>query len=217
MRILLIEDEPDLRSGLCRSLREEGYAVDEADDGEVGLYKSLNTDYDAILLDLMIPVIDGWTVLKQIRKARATPVVILTARDNTSDRVRGLDSGADDYLAKPFDLNELLARLRAVIRRSNRSPDNLIYWDCITLNTASQSVTREGAPIELTAREYALLEYLALHRGEVVSRSKLHEHLFDEHDDTLSNLLEVHISHIRKKLGSSVIITRRGLGYGIDL
>jgi two-component system OmpR family response regulator len=217
MRILLIEDEPDLRSGLCRSLREEGYAVDEAEDGEVGLYKALNTDYDAIILDIMIPRVDGWSVLRRIRKVRATPVILLTARDDTSDRVRGLDLGADDYLVKPFDLDELLARLRAVIRRSNRCPNNLISWDRVTLNTASQTVTLEGAPVELTAREFTLLEYLALHRGEVVTRSKLHEHLFDENDDTLSNLLEVHISHIRKKLGASVIITRRGSGYGIGL
>ena len=217
MRILLAEDEPDLRSGLCRSLRDEGYAVDEAEDGEVGLYKALNTEYDAIILDLMIPNLDGWSVLQRIRKVKATPILILTARDKTSDRVRGLDGGADDYLIKPFDLDELLARLRAIIRRSNRTPNNLICWDDITLNTASRTVTSRGAPIELTAREFTLLEYLALHRGEVISRSRLHEHLFDENDDTLSNLLEVHISHIRKKLGANAIITRRGSGYGIGI
>lgn len=217
MRILLAEDEPDLRSGLCRSLRDEGYAVDEAEDGEVGLYKALNTEYDAIILDLMIPNVDGWSVLQRIRKVKATPILILTARDKTSDRVRGLDGGADDYLIKPFDLEELLARLRAIIRRSNRTPNNLICWDDITLNTASRTVTSLGAPIELTAREFTLLEYLALHRGEVISRSRLHEHLFDENDDTLSNLLEVHISHIRKKLGANAIITRRGSGYGIGI
>jgi two-component system, OmpR family, response regulator len=217
MRILLIEDEPDLRSGLCRSLRDEGYAVDEANDGELGLYKALNTDYDAIILDLMLPVVDGWSLLRQVRKSRATPVIILTARDETANRIRGLDAGADDYLVKPFDLEELLARLRAVIRRSNQLPSNVISWNGVTLNTASQTITSHGVPVELTAREFALLEYLALHRGEVVSRAKLHEHLFDENDDTLSNLLEVHISHIRKKLGADVITTRRGSGYGIGL
>jgi two-component system OmpR family response regulator len=217
MRILLIEDEPDLRSGLHRSLRDEGYAVDEAEDGEVALYKAVNTEYDAIILDLMIPILDGWSVLRQIRKSHATPVIILTARDETANRIRGLDAGADDYLVKPFDLDELLARLRAVIRRSNRTPSNTISWNAITLNTGSQTVTLKGVPVEITAREFALLEYLALHRGEVVSRSKLHEHLFDENDETLSNLLEVHISHIRKKLGADAIITRRGSGYGIDL
>ncbi|MDR3402914.1 MAG: response regulator transcription factor [Chthoniobacter sp.] len=215
MRILVIEDEPDLLAGLARSLREEGYAVDTAQDGEDGLFKAESVDYDALVLDVMLARLDGLEVLRRLRVKKKTPVLLLTARDKTSDRVRGLDGGADDYLVKPFDLSELLARLRALIRRSASEARAIIALGAVQIDTASRTVTRDAAPVELTAREYALVEYLALHRGEVVTRTALYEHLFDETDDTLSNLLDVHVSNVRKKLGHDFIVTRRGHGYSI--
>jgi two-component system OmpR family response regulator len=216
MRILVVEDEPDLLRGLARSLREEGYAVDTAEDGEDGLFKAGSVDYDAVVLDVMLPRLDGWEVLRRLREKKKTPVLLLTARDRTADRVRGLDSGADDYLVKPFDLSELLARLRALIRRSASEARSVIEIGKIRIDAAARSVTRSAQPIDLTAREYALVEFLALHRGEVVTRTTLYEHLFDETDDTLSNLLDVHVSNIRKKLGHEFIVTRRGHGYCIE-
>jgi two-component system OmpR family response regulator len=216
MRILVIEDEPDLLAGLARSLREEGYAVDTAQDGEDGLLKALDVNYDAVVLDVMLPRIDGWEVLRSLRVKKKTPVLLLTARDKTTDRVRGLDSGADDYLVKPFDLSELLARLRALIRRSASEARAIIDLGEVQIDMAARIVTRDAEQVVLTAREYALLEYLALHRGEVVTRSTLYEHLFDETDDTLSNLLDVHVSNVRKKLGHGFIATRRGHGYCIE-
>ena len=216
MRILIVEDEPDLLRGLAQALREEGYAVDLAADGEEGFYKAENSDYDAVVLDVMLPKLDGWEVLKRLRKIKKTPVLMLTARDQTKDRVRGLDSGADDYLVKPFDLPELLARLRSIIRRSAGQPSNLIEIGPVALDTAARTVAKSGLPVTLTAREYALVEFLALHRGEVVTRTALYEHLFDEDDSTLSNLLDVHVSNLRKKLGHEFIVTRRGHGYCIE-
>lgn len=216
MRILVIEDEPDLLTGLARSLREEGYAVDTAEDGEDGLLKALDVSYDAVVLDVMLPRMDGWEVLRRLRQKKKTPVLLLTARDKTTDRVRGLDGGADDYLVKPFDLPELLARLRALIRRSASEAKAIIDLREVQIDTAARTVTRGGVPVVLTAREYALVEYLALHRGEVVTRTTLYEHLFDETDDSLSNLLDVHVSNVRKKLGHDFIVTRRGHGYCIE-
>jgi two-component system OmpR family response regulator len=216
MRILVIEDEPDLLRGLARSLREEGYAVDTAEDGEDGLFKAQANEYDAVVLDVMLPVLDGWEVLRRLRVTRVTPVLMLTARDRTSDRVQGLDLGADDYLVKPFDLSELLARLRALIRRSASKARSFLEIGDVRVDTVARSVSRGGQPVVLTAREYALVEYLALHCGELVTRSALYEHLFDETDDTLSNLLDVHVSNIRKKLGHDFIVTRRGHGYCVE-
>jgi len=216
MRILVIEDEPDLLAGLARSLREEGYAVDTAADGEEGLYKAESINYDALVLDVMLPRLDGWEVLRRLREKKKLPVLLLTARDKTADRVRGLDSGADDYLVKPFDLSELLARLRALIRRSASEARARIEIGDVDIDTAARTVARGKLPVELTAREYALVEYLALHRGEVVTRTTLYEHLFDDTDDTLSNLLDVHVSNVRKKLGHEFIATRRGHGYCIE-
>ena len=192
MRLLVVEDEPDLLAGLVSALRRQGYAVDAAVDGEEGLYKAKCADYDAIVLDVM-----------------------LTARDRSADRVRGLDTGADDYLVKPFDNAELFARLRAIIRRSTRQARSLLVIGEVQVDTAARTVTRAGQPVTLTAREYIVLEYLALHRGEVVTRTDLYEHLFDENDDTLSNVLDVHIFNLRKKLGQDFILTRRGHGYSI--
>lgn len=216
MRVLVIEDEEDLLRGLARSLRAEGYAVDTASDGEIGLRKAEDTPYDAIILDVMLPAMDGWALLETIRQSKKTPVLMLTARDGPRERIRGLDLGADDYLVKPFDLGELLARLRAIIRRSAGETRSLIAMKDVTLDVSARRVTRAGSEVELTAREYALLEYLAINRGKVVTRTQLYDHLFDEQEDSLSNLLDVHVSNLRKKLGHELIVTRRGHGYSID-
>jgi len=215
MRLLVVEDEVDLLTGLAKALREEGYAVDTAADGEEGLYKAETWDYDAVVLDIMLPVMDGWAVLKRLRATKKTPVLMLTARDAHRDRVRGLDLGADDYLVKPFDLSELLARLRALIRRAAGQPSNDLTLGDIVVNVAARRVTRAGQAVPVTAREYALLELLALRRGAVVTRTELYNHLFDEDDDSMSNLLDVHVSNLRKKLGADLIVTRRGQGYCI--
>ena len=216
MRILIVEDEPDLLASLAQALREEGYAVDIADNGDDGLFNAEGTDYDAIVLDVMLPKMDGWEILKRLRKIKKTPVLMLTARDQTRDRVKGLDGGADDYLVKPFDLDELFARLRAIIRRSANKTTNVIEIGEIKIDTALRNVSLKEKPVELTAREYALLEFLAVHRGEVVTRTQLYEHLFDENESSLSNLLDVHVSNVRKKLGAEFIATRRGHGYCIE-
>jgi two-component system OmpR family response regulator len=216
MRILIVEDEADLRSALARALRDEGYAVDAADNGADGLFNAESTDYDAIVLDVMMPQMDGWEVLKRLRKSKKTPVLMLTARDQPRDRVKGLDTGADDYVVKPFDLPELHARLRALIRRSAGKTTNVIEIGDVSVDTAARIVSLSGKPVELTAREYALVEFMALHRGEVVTRTQLYEHLFDENDSSLSNLLDVHVSNVRKKLGAEFITTRRGHGYCIE-
>lgn len=215
MRLLIIEDDPALQRTLAASLREEHYAVDTASDGEEGLFKAQQGAYDAIVLDVMLPKLDGWGVLAGLRPSFSTPVLMLTARDTVPDRIRGLNHGADDYLTKPFNIDELLARLRALIRRSAGQTQSLIRLGDVTLDTAAKRVTRAASEIALTPREYSLIEYLALHRGEVVSRAVLYDHLFDEDDDTLSNLLDVHVSNLRKKLGHDLITTRRGLGYCI--
>jgi two-component system OmpR family response regulator len=216
MRILIVEDEPDLLRSLAQALREEGYAVDTANDGEDGLFNAESYDYDAIVLDVMLPKLDGWEILSRLRKTKKTPVLMLTARDQTRDRVRGLDTGADDYMVKPFDLPELFARLRALIRRSVNKTTNVIEIGDVKIDTAARNVLLKEKLVELTAREYALVAFLALHRGEVVTRTQLYEHLFDENESSLSNLLDVHVSNIRKKLGHDFITTRRGHGYSIE-
>lgn len=216
MRILVIEDEPDLLASLAQALREEGYAVDTANNGDDGLFSAEGTDYDAIVLDVMLPGLDGWEILKRLRKTKRTPVLMLTARDQTRDRVKGLDTGADDYVVKPFDLEEVFARLRAIIRRSANRTTNVIEIGEVKIDTAARNLMLKGKTVELTAREYALVEFLGLHRGEVVTRTQLYEHLFDENDTSLSNLLDVHVSNVRKKLGAEFIVTRRGHGYCIE-
>jgi two-component system OmpR family response regulator len=216
MRLLIVEDEPDLLASLAQALREEGYAVDTANNGDDGLFNAEGTDYDAIVLDVMLPGLDGWEVLKRLRKTRKTPVLMLTARDQTRDRVKGLDTGADDYVVKPFDLEEVFARLRAIIRRRVNQTTNLLALGDVKINTGARSVSLRDKPVELTAREYSLVEFLALHRGAVVTRTQLYEHLFDENECSLSNLLDVHVSNVRKKLGAEFIVTRRGHGYCIE-
>ena len=221
MRLLIVEDEPDLLNGLAKALREEDYAVDTAADGEDGLYKATESAYDVILLDVMLPKLDGWKILEKIRahkneEIRRTPVLMLTARDRTTDRVRGLDTGADDYLIKPFDLPELLARVRALIRRSAGIANPILKIGDISLDLRAREVRHGKELIPLTAREYSLLEYLATRQGEVVTRTTLYEHLFDETESSFSNLLDVHVSNLRKKLGTDLITTRRGHGYCIE-
>lgn len=212
----MVEDEPDLLRGLSQALREDGYAVDTAADGEDGLYKAQAWDYDVIVLDLMLPKVDGLDVLRTLRETKSTPVLILTARDAVQDRVTGLDTGADDYLVKPFQLQELKARLRALVRRSAGQSSPVIELGDISVDTTSQQVLLDGQVVELTAVEYGLVELLALHRGKLVSRSMIYEHLFDENHDSLSNMVDVYISRLRSRLGKDFVTTRRGQGYIID-
>ncbi len=213
MRLLVVDDEVELLSAVARAFREEGYAVDEATDGKEALYKATAWDYDAIVLDLMLPKLSGVEVLVQLRKTRKTPVLLLTARDGILDRVQGLDHGADDYLVKPFALVELLARVRSLIRRAVNQPAPNICIGDVVIDTTSKQVFLQSNLVFLTAREYAILELLARHCGEVVTKTQIYDHVFDENDDSLSNLVEVHISNVRKKLGRDLIATRRGQGY----
>jgi two-component system OmpR family response regulator len=217
MRVLVIEDEPDLLRVLAQSLREAGYAVDVAAEGQDGLFKAQTAEYDAIVLDLMLPKIDGLSLLQRLRRSKTTPVLILTARDAISDRVKGLDAGADDYLIKPFELAELLARLRALIRRAAGDAVSLIQLGDVTIDTLARTICSAGQLINLTPREYALVEFLSLHRGELVTRTMIYDHLFDDSDDSLSNLVDVHVANVRKKLGKDFITTRRGQGYLIHV
>ena len=216
MRILAVEDEPDLRRTITRTLRENGYAVDAASDGRDGLDKARMWDYDLIILDVMMPGLDGWEVLRELRKTKKTPVLMLTARDALPDRVKGLNTGADDYLTKPFEFDELLARINALIRRTVGQATPTIETGNLVVDTAAKRVFKNGEDVPLTAREYSLLEFLAMRRGQVVSRTMLYDHLLDEGDDSLSNLMDVYVASIRRKLGAEVIVTRRGLGYLIE-
>jgi len=216
MRVLVVEDDHDLLHAVACNLREQGYTVDTAEDGEDGLFKATSWDYDAIVLDIMLPKLDGLTLLERLRRIKAVPVLILTAKDRVPDRVRGLDSGADDYLVKPFELAELQARLRALIRRAANQSHPLIEVKGVVIDTRSRSVACNGVEVELTAREYELLELLARHAGRLVSRTTIYEHLYEEDDDNLANTVEVHVSNIRKKLGHDFIRTRRGQGYLVE-
>ncbi len=216
MRLLLIEDDVDRGRVVATALEEEGYAVDVAADGEEGLHKALTWEYDALILDVMLPKLDGWEVLSKLREKKSVPVLMLTARDGVNDRVRGLDSGADDYLVKPFDLSELCARIRSLIRRSVGKPQAQFEIGDLIVDTVSKCVLKSGVPVPLTAKEYSMFEFLALRRGELVTRTMLYDHLFDEYDDSLSNLVDVYISNLRRKLGRELITTRRGQGYLID-
>jgi two-component system OmpR family response regulator len=216
MRVLVVEDEPELRRVLAQALREDGYAVDEAADGPDGFYKATTWSYDLVVLDLMLPGLDGFALLKRLRREKHTPVLILTARDAITDRIRGLDVGADDSVVKPYVLAEVLARVRALIRRAAGRGDSKTSVGDVEIDAAGRTVTRAGEPVALTAREYAILELLVLHRGRVVTKTEIYEHIFDETDDTLSNLIEVHVSNLRKKLGRGLIETRRGMGYVVN-
>jgi two-component system OmpR family response regulator len=217
MRVLIVEDEPNLVRQLKSTLEQHGYAVDTAADGEEGHYLGANESYDAVVLDLGLPEMDGLTVLDHWRRAgRTMPVLVLTARDSWSDKVAGLDAGADDYLAKPFQTEELIARLRALIRRAAGQATSELTAGDVRLDGRSGRVTLNGAPVKLTAQEFKLLSYLMHHRGKVVSRTELIEHIYDQDFDRDSNTIEVFITRIRKKLGPDLITTTRGLGYSLN-
>jgi two-component system copper resistance phosphate regulon response regulator CusR len=219
MRVLLVEDEPQAAQVLAKGLREQAYAVDVAADGEAALFQAGTTDYDALILDLMLPRVGGLAVCRSIRAAgSAVPILMLTARDAVESRIEGLDCGADDYLVKPYDFGELLARLRAVIRRGRQPvlPERMVIGS-LTIDTRRRSALVRNAEIRLTAKEYALLEYLARRAGDVVSRGDIAEHVWDEHYDPMSNVVDVYIQRLRRKLEAmgqeSLIRTRRGEGY----
>jgi len=218
MRILLVEDEPSAAAMLAKGLREEAYAVDMAADGESALAQAFVNDYDLIILDVVLPGKDGFTVCRELRSNDLTaPVLMLTARDAVEDRVEGLDSGADDYLPKPFDFDELLARVRALLRRKPALYPEVITAGNLSVDTRGRRVTRAGQTIDLTAKEYALLEYLARRAGEVVSRADISEHVWDESYDPFSKVIEVFIQRLRRKVDEGhalkLIHTRRGEGY----
>jgi len=217
MRILLVEDDADLQRNLRKSLADAGYVVDQAFDGEEGHFLGDTEPYDAVILDLGLPKVDGVRVLQQWRKAgKMMPVLILTARDSWSDKVAGFDAGADDYLAKPFYTEELLARVRALLRRAAGFATSEITIGPLTIDTRASRVSLDGNPVKLTSLEYRLLAYLAHHKGRVVSRTELVEHLYDQDFDRDSNTIEVFVGRLRKKLDVDLIQTVRGLGYCLD-
>jgi len=214
MRVLLVEDDPDLARQVGTALRGAGYAVDVAHDGEEGHFLGDTEPYDAVVLDLGLPKLDGLSVLTRWREdGRTMPVLVLTARDRWSDKVAGMDAGADDYLAKPFRIEELLARLRALIRRTAGHASPVIECGPIQIDTRSSRVTLDGAPVKLTGQEYRLLAYMAHNIGKVMSRTELTEHIYDQDFDRDSNTIEVFVGRLRKKLGADLIQTERGLGY----
>ncbi len=218
MRILLVEDEKDLAAIIKKGLEENGYSVDMAHDGEEGLYMAENYPADVIILDIMLPIMDGLSILKKVREQDIkTPVLMLTAKDTIPDKIKGLDTGADDYLSKPFDFSELLARIRALIRRSGDVKEAIISLADMEIDTATHEVKRAGRLIMLSAKEYALLEYLAYRKGHVVSRFDITEHIYSEEFDLDSNVIDVYINYLRKKIDKDfekkLIHTVRGAGY----
>jgi two-component system OmpR family response regulator len=217
LRLLVIEDDKDLNRQLVAALETAGYAVDHATDGEEGHFLGDTEPYDAVVLDIGLPKLDGISVLTAWRKAgKIMPVLILTARDGWSEKVQGFDAGADDYVAKPFHLEEVLARLRALLRRASGHATNELQCGPVALDTRSGRVTVSGAAVKLTSHEYRLLAYLMHHSGRVVSRGEIVEHLYDQDFDRDSNTIEVFIGRLRKKLGVDVLQTVRGLGYMMD-
>jgi DNA-binding response OmpR family regulator len=222
MRLLLVEDEARVARFIARGLREQAYAVDLAADGEDALYQAAVNSYDAIILDVMLPKKDGFTVCRELRAAGSrVPVLMLTARDAVEDRISGLDTGADDYLTKPFEFGELLARLRALLRRGGELIPTVIQVADLVIDTRGQQASRAGRNVNLTTKEYALLEYLARNAGRVVGREEIAEHVWDETFDPFSNLIEVYINRLRRKVdepfGRPLIHTRRGAGYVLSL
>lgn len=217
MRLLVVEDDPDLNRQLVSALTDAGYVVDSAKDGEEGHYLGETEPYDAVILDLGLPVLDGVSVLEKWRRNdRKMPVLILTARDRWSDKVQGFDAGADDYVAKPFHMEEVLARVRALLRRSAGHATSEIACGPLLLDTKSARVTIDGHAIKLTSLEFRLLAYLMHHKGKVVSRTELVEHLYDQDFDRDSNTIEVFVGRLRKKLGVDVLRTIRGMGYCVS-
>jgi DNA-binding response OmpR family regulator len=218
MRLLLVEDDARIARFVAKGLREQAYAVDVCGTGDDALYEAAINTYDLVILDVMIPGRDGFEVCRELRKSgQRMPILMLTARDAVEDRITGLDHGADDYLTKPFEFRELLARLRALLRRSGElRPAKIVVADLV-LDTAAQSVSRAGRSVTLTAKEYALLEYLARNAGRVVGRAEIAEHVWDETFDPFSNLIEVYVNRVRRKIdadsGRPLLHTRRGAGY----
>lgn len=214
MRILVVEDEPDLAEQLRNALNGAGYVVDVAHDGEEGHHLGDTEPYDAVILDLGLPVLDGMTVLERWRRdGRSMPVLVLTARDRWSEKVAGIDSGADDYVTKPFVLEEILARVRALLRRAGGHASNVMECGGLRLDTGAVKASIDGTPLKLTALEYRLLSYLMHQQGRVISRTELTEHLYDQDFDRDSNTIEVFVGRLRKKIGQPLIQTVRGLGY----
>lgn len=220
MKILLVEDEKKVASFIKRGLEEEYYTVDVANDGKAGLNLASDQEYDLMILDIMLPFIDGVTLLKEIRKLKiSTPVLLLTAKHSIEDKVEGLDSGADDYLTKPFDFEELLARIRALLRRSETEKSLSLKAADLLLDTQTHQVTRNGIEISLTPKEYAILEFLLRNKNRVISRTKLTEHVYDYHFDTDTNVIDVYINKLRNKIDKDfdkqLLYTIRGVGYSI--
>jgi DNA-binding response OmpR family regulator len=221
MRLLLVEDSERLQRSVGTGLRKSGYAVDIAGTGPEGLWHAESHDYDVIILDIMLPGFDGLTLLRRLREqGRETHVLLLTAKDTVADRVVGLRAGADDYLVKPFAFDELLARIEALTRRKHGRKNPLIHVGDLEINTAARTVARGGKVIELFPREYALLEYLAAHQGEVVSRTDIEAHIYDDRVEPLSNVVDSAICALRRKIdppdGPSLIVTRRRMGYVLN-
>jgi two-component system OmpR family response regulator len=221
VRVLLVEDEIKMSRAIRRGLEQEGYAVDTALDGTDGLHRASEWDYDAIVLDVMLPGLDGIEVCRRLRQTgRWAPVLMLTARDGVADRISGLDVGADDYLVKPFAFGELLARMRALVRRGARERPAVLTIADLVLDPAAHTVTLSGRPVLLSAREFALLEFLMRHAGQVVSRTDILEHVWNYNYDGLSNVVDVYVGYLRRKLeqppGQVRIRTVRGVGYGLE-
>jgi two-component system OmpR family response regulator len=221
MRILLVEDEVKMSRALRRGLEHEGHAVDVTADGNDGLSKALEYDYDAVVLDVMLPGRDGFSICRELRAGgKWSPVLMLTARDAVEDRIRGLDAGADDYLVKPFAFGELLARLRALVRRGPSERPPVISVGDVELDPAAHTVTRSGTAVDLSAREFALLEFLMRHPGEVLSRARILEQVWDYSYSGFSNVVDVYVAYLRRKLerpfGRPLIRTVRGVGYALD-
>jgi DNA-binding response OmpR family regulator len=221
MRILLVEDEPRMANVIAKGLRENTYAVDVAGDGEAALYQTSINDYDLIVLDVLLPKRDGFEVCRELRaRGDSTPVLMLTARATVDDRVKGFDAGADDYLTKPFSLRELLARVRALLRRDPQLRADVLHLDDLVVDSASHRVTRASREIDLTAKEYALLEFLARRAGHLVSRSEIAEHVWDDSFDPFSNAIEVYMNRLRRKIDDEhsvkLLHTRRGEGYILE-
>ena len=217
MRILVVEDDPALNAQLCEALNEAGYAVDKAFDGEEGHFLGDTEPYDAVVLDIGLPQMDGISVLENWRRdGKSMPVLVLTARDRWSDKVQGIDAGADDYVAKPFHMEEVLARVRALLRRAAGHASNVIEAGPIRLDARAGKVTVEGRSLKLTSHEFRLLAYMMHHKDKVISRTELTEHLYDQDFDRDSNTIEVFVGRLRKKLPEDTIQTIRGLGYRLD-
>lgn len=221
MRILVVEDEPRMANVIARGLREQSYAVDVAPDGINGLYQASINDYDVIVLDVLLPQRDGYEVCRELRqRGNTTPVLMLTARATVDDRITGFDAGADDYLTKPFSFRELLARIRALLRRDSQLRPDVLEIADLVVDSASHRVVRANKEVQLTAKEYALLEYLARRRGQLVSRSEIAAHVWDDSFDPFSNTIEVYMNRLRKKIdgdhATKLLHTRRGEGYILE-